>query len=196
MFLPGESPWTEEPGGLQSTGSQRVRHDWMTKYKGVEDTWEVQVRDLICKDLSGYSEGTTYWEVLWGKSEEEPVYELDSLCKNLTYEGWQHSEDMLGMRQMGWLKSTEVKWLEWLPGTDAGIQEELMNARGDCGGEQQTLIYFNSPYFPLSHQFGKRRISTICKWSKCLTNLLATHPHKKEASPGACTPALTTIISL
>ena len=23
-------PWTEEPGGLQSTGSQRVGHDWMT----------------------------------------------------------------------------------------------------------------------------------------------------------------------
>ena len=26
-FLPGESPWTEEPGGLQSMGSQRVGHD-------------------------------------------------------------------------------------------------------------------------------------------------------------------------
>ena len=26
-FLPGESPWTEEPGGLQSIGSQRVGHD-------------------------------------------------------------------------------------------------------------------------------------------------------------------------
>ena len=26
-ILPGESPWTEEPGGLQSVGSQRVRHD-------------------------------------------------------------------------------------------------------------------------------------------------------------------------
>ena len=24
VFLPGESPWTEEPGGLQSMGSQRV----------------------------------------------------------------------------------------------------------------------------------------------------------------------------
>ena len=23
-------PWTEEPGGLQFTGSQRVRHDWVT----------------------------------------------------------------------------------------------------------------------------------------------------------------------
>ena len=27
VFLLGESPWTEEPGGLQSTGLQRVGHD-------------------------------------------------------------------------------------------------------------------------------------------------------------------------
>ena len=27
VFLPKESPWIEEPGGLQSMGSQRVRHD-------------------------------------------------------------------------------------------------------------------------------------------------------------------------
>ena len=33
VFLPGESPWTEEPGGLQSTGSQRVRHNWATKHR-------------------------------------------------------------------------------------------------------------------------------------------------------------------
>ena len=26
VLLPGESPWTEEPGGLQSIKSQRVRH--------------------------------------------------------------------------------------------------------------------------------------------------------------------------
>ena len=26
--LAWKTPWTEEPGGLQSTGSQRVRHDW------------------------------------------------------------------------------------------------------------------------------------------------------------------------
>ena len=30
-LLPGESPWTEEPGGLQSMGSQRVRQDLVTK---------------------------------------------------------------------------------------------------------------------------------------------------------------------
>ena len=27
VFLPGECPWTEEPGRLQSMGSQRVRHN-------------------------------------------------------------------------------------------------------------------------------------------------------------------------
>ena len=31
VFLPGESPWTEEPGGLQSIGLQRVGHNWATK---------------------------------------------------------------------------------------------------------------------------------------------------------------------
>ena len=28
VFLPGESPWTEEPGGLQYMGSQKVGQDW------------------------------------------------------------------------------------------------------------------------------------------------------------------------
>ena len=27
VVSPGESPWTEEPGGLQSMGSQRIGHD-------------------------------------------------------------------------------------------------------------------------------------------------------------------------
>jgi len=30
-ILAWEIPWTEEPGGLQPTGSQRVGHDWVTK---------------------------------------------------------------------------------------------------------------------------------------------------------------------
>ena len=30
-ILAWEIPWTEEPGGLQSVGSQRVRHDLETK---------------------------------------------------------------------------------------------------------------------------------------------------------------------
>jgi len=26
VFLPGKISWTEEPGGIQSMGSQRIRH--------------------------------------------------------------------------------------------------------------------------------------------------------------------------
>ena len=33
VFLPGESPWTEGAGGLQSRGSQRVRHSWARKHR-------------------------------------------------------------------------------------------------------------------------------------------------------------------
>ena len=40
-ILAWRTPWTEEPGGLQSMGSQRVRHDW--------------------SDLA-----LTYWEIIQG----------------------------------------------------------------------------------------------------------------------------------
>ena len=32
VFLPGETPWTEEPGRLQSMGSQRIGHDSVTNH--------------------------------------------------------------------------------------------------------------------------------------------------------------------
>ena len=32
VFLPRESPWTGEPGGLQSMESQRAGHNWWTKH--------------------------------------------------------------------------------------------------------------------------------------------------------------------
>ena len=31
-ILSWEIPWTEDPGGLQSMGSQRVRHDFVTEH--------------------------------------------------------------------------------------------------------------------------------------------------------------------
>ena len=36
VFLPGESPWTEEPGRLQFMGSQRVGYDLVTKHSAVK----------------------------------------------------------------------------------------------------------------------------------------------------------------
>ena len=47
-------PWTEEPGGLYSMGSQRVRHDWATKHR--RQCWSVKV-----VFLSTMSEGQQFW---------------------------------------------------------------------------------------------------------------------------------------
>ena len=46
VFLPGEPPWTEEHGGLQCLGLQRVRHDWVTKHSVtyVEQESEARIR--------------------------------------------------------------------------------------------------------------------------------------------------------
>ena len=47
-ILAWEIPWTEEPGGLQSMGSQRVRHDLATKpYK----TGKITLLDLYFSHL-------------------------------------------------------------------------------------------------------------------------------------------------
>ena len=34
-ILAWETPWTEEPGGLQFMGSQRVGHDWVQMYASI-----------------------------------------------------------------------------------------------------------------------------------------------------------------
>ena len=47
-------PWTEEPGRLQSTGSQRVRHDWATEHTQL--TYSVEGSFLIAWIL---------WKICW-----------------------------------------------------------------------------------------------------------------------------------
>jgi len=54
VFLPGESPWTEEPGGLQSIGSQRVRDNWATKHPHIKfiDQFEGKWTSFPCRVFS------------------------------------------------------------------------------------------------------------------------------------------------
>ena len=59
VFLPGESPWTEEPRGLQSVGSQRVRQDSATKHSTVSSGMGLQRGTRLEQTLgnSGTHEG-------------------------------------------------------------------------------------------------------------------------------------------
>ena len=51
--FPGETPWTEEPGGLQYMGSQKVGNNWGTKHK---DIWQERFErsreeELVLEDI-------------------------------------------------------------------------------------------------------------------------------------------------
>ena len=59
-------PWTEEPGGLQSMGSQKVRHDLATKPPAPTNTHththtHTHTRVYIYMYIYGFPGGTTAW---------------------------------------------------------------------------------------------------------------------------------------
>ena len=71
VFLPGESPWTQEPCRLQSMGLQRVGHNWATK----DSTQHISINGVLFvnKDLSsqGYGFSSSHvwmWELDYKKS--------------------------------------------------------------------------------------------------------------------------------
>ena len=73
VFLPGESPWTEEPGGLQSIGLQRVGHDWsnlacMHYLSNLKVSFFLSLlfRSLIMMCLSVWDFIFIFWPVLLG----------------------------------------------------------------------------------------------------------------------------------
>ena len=47
-ILAWKIPWTEEPGGLQSKVSQRVKHDWVTKHT------HTQIYVIVCLYIHKY----------------------------------------------------------------------------------------------------------------------------------------------
>ena len=67
-------PWTEEPGGLQSMGSRRVRHDWMhthTQVLEIEICWIFLVinckytKSLPCLFFSSQNESGLLFSWIW-----------------------------------------------------------------------------------------------------------------------------------
>ena len=60
-ILAWEIPWTEESGGLQSMGSQRVRHDLVTKKLGATFV----IPKCVLPDFSFYGKkGNLYFKLL------------------------------------------------------------------------------------------------------------------------------------
>ena len=63
VFFPEESPWTEEHGGLQSTGLQRDGLDWATK-QTFQRTFGGAYLEEQCPKCRQKGRLNTHWEVL------------------------------------------------------------------------------------------------------------------------------------
>ena len=103
-------PWTEEPGRLQSMGSQRVRHDWVTI-----TSLSVKILRLYLAFTETYSQTQNSTSGSWCKL--QPLYTRASLVaqkvKNLP--AMQDTQ----VPSLGWKIPWRMKWLSapvFLPG--------------------------------------------------------------------------------
>ena len=65
--LAWKTPWTEEPGRLQSMGSLRVRHDWATSLSLFTFMhWRRNGNPLQCSCLENTRDGGAWWAAVSG----------------------------------------------------------------------------------------------------------------------------------
>ena len=65
-------PWTEEPGRLQSMGSLRVGHDWVTSLSLFTFMhWRRQWQPLQCSCLENPRDGGAWWAAVYGVAQSQ-----------------------------------------------------------------------------------------------------------------------------
>ena len=78
-----KTPWTEEPGRLQSMGSRRVGHDWPTS---LSRTGEGNGSPLQCSCLENPRDGGAWWAAVYGVAQSQTrLKRLSSSSSNISY---------------------------------------------------------------------------------------------------------------
>ena len=89
-ILAWKIPWMEKPGRLQSMGSQRVGHDWVTsltqKEQGKEELYKIKVcviffLCIISLLLLRMSDIYSFQNIFWFKKKKKPLFFLMVLMK-------------------------------------------------------------------------------------------------------------------
>ena len=82
--LAWEIPWMEEPGGLQSMGSWRVRHDWATSLLLFTFMhWRRKWQPLQCSCLENPRDGGACWAAIYGVSQSRTRLKWLSSSSNI-----------------------------------------------------------------------------------------------------------------
>ena len=95
--LAWEIPWTEEPGGLQSMGSWRVRHDWATSLSlSLSCIGEGNGNPLQCSCLESPRDGGAWWAAVYGVAQSRTwLKRLSSSSSSATEQNWKRKHDLL-----------------------------------------------------------------------------------------------------
>ena len=110
-ILAWKIPWTEEPGGLQSMGLQRVRHSWTCTHTYIKEWWGLWfagTRYLMWKhpDSEMLSAGRSIGNVFrWNLAQRTPGCYFWALWNKLFY-----TTDSIKIIHCGEFKPSVVHW--------------------------------------------------------------------------------------
>ena len=99
IFWPGESPWTEEPDGLQCMGSQRVGHNWAT-----ERTQQLLYNVVSASDVHQHESatGTCVFSPSWTSLPAPTPPHPSSLSQSAKLSSWCHTATSQELFHMWW----------------------------------------------------------------------------------------------
>ena len=102
-------PWMEEPGGLQSMGSRRVRHDWATSLPlSLSCIGEGNGNPLQCSSLENPRDRGAWWAAIYGISQSQTQLKWLSSSIANTICNWHVSPERLGLPKAPTLISKHV----------------------------------------------------------------------------------------
>ena len=96
-------PWTEEPGGPQSMGSLRVRHDWVTS---LSCFGEGNGNPLQCSCLENPRDGGAWWAAVYGVAQSRTQLKWLSSSSSMLY--WCFSFWLRNIDQWNKIESPEI----------------------------------------------------------------------------------------
>ena len=105
-------PWTEEPGGLQSMGSHRVGHDFVTKrWQQIEQNRDLTLKEsfLVKHGPTGFRGGTVR------RAWRESVWRKGCLQPRRAGDGPQGPRSRRAAGAQAWV--TAANWAHWSAGS-------------------------------------------------------------------------------
>ena len=122
-------PWTEEPGGLQSMGSLRVRHDWATSLSlFLSGIGEGNANPLQCSCLENPGDWGACWVAVYGVAQSRTRLKwlsTSSKDKLSSVHHWLHGHEFEQALGVGDGQGSLACWSPCITKCQTGLRDEV-----------------------------------------------------------------------